>query len=393
MQFQTWIARLPWDLPLAAAGLFGLGLAGIARAAELAGGGRYYFAQQVMWIALASATMTLVTLPSYRVLARWSYGLFAVVIGLLVAVYFFPAVHGAHRWVRFAGLGFQPSEFAKLAYVLALARWLMHRENYRRLRGLILPLVLTLVPLLLVLREPDLGTALVFLPLLFVLLFAAGAQRRDLAALGCCGLALLPLVWSQMSLEQRSRVTSLVEQSAPGEKPTADGYQLHQAKQLLALGGVWGSVCTGAAPDDRAVYHLPESHTDFIFSVVGERFGWGGMLGMFLLYGIIVWRACRIAGQTREPFGRLVAVGIGALFAVQVLVNTGMTVGLLPVTGLSLPLVSYGGSGLLAHALALGLLWNVALRPGYEVTPEPFRFRAESKARDHRARLYETGIR
>ena len=132
------------------------------------------------------------------------------------------------------------------------------------------------------------------------------------------------------------------------------------------------------APEDRAVYHLPESHTDFIFSVIGERFGWGGLLSVFALQGIIVYRAWRIAQQTREPFGRLVAVGVGALFAVQVLVNTGMTVGLLPVTGLSLPLVSYGGSSLLASGVALGLLLNVGMRPGYEVARDPFRFAADA---------------
>ncbi|HEX4148816.1 MAG TPA: FtsW/RodA/SpoVE family cell cycle protein [Pirellulales bacterium] len=381
MQLQTWISRLPWDLPLAAAGLLGLGLCGIARAAELSGSTHPYFRQQVIWIVLAGALMLACTLPSYHLLARWSYVLFAAAVGLLVAVYFFPAIHGAHRWIRLGSIGLQPSEFAKTAMVLALARWLMHRENYRRFRGLVLPLLLTLLPLVLVLREPDLGTALVFLPLFFVLLFAAGAQRRDLAALCACGLAVVPLLWSQMSLEQRSRVSSLFEQTAPGEKPSADGYQLHQAKQLLALGGVWGSIGSDDGPEDRAVYHLPESHTDFIFSVIGERFGWCGLLSVFVLHGMIVFRAGRIAQQAREPFGRLVAVGVGALFAVQVLINTGMTVGLLPVTGLSLPLVSYGGSGLLAHALALGLLWNVALRPGYEVTREPFRFAAPSDVR------------
>lgn len=377
MHTKAWFSRLPWDLPLATAGLLAIGLTGIARAAELAGTGSRYVAQQSIWAIAGCISIALVTLISYRALARWSYALFAAALALLVAVYLFPAVHGAHRWIRLGPVGFQPSELAKLAFVLALARWLVYDDNYRRLRGLLLPLVITLAPVLLVLREPDLGTALVFLPLLFVLLFAAGARRRDLAAIGCCGIALLPLVWSQMSLEQRSRVTSLFAQTAPGEKPTADGYQLHQAKQLLALGGVAGSLIGGTTIDDRAVYHLPEAHTDFVFSVIGERLGWSGMLITLGLYAVIVWRACRIAAATTEPFGRLLATGVGALFGVQVLINTGMTVGLLPVTGLSLPLVSYGGSGLLTHALAIGLLANVGMRPGYEVSPEPFRFRSD----------------
>jgi cell division protein FtsW (lipid II flippase) len=125
--------------------------------------------------------------------------------------------------------------------------------------------------------------------------------------------------------------------------------------------------------DDSAVYRLPEARTDFIFCVLGERLGLVG-LGLVLgLYGLLVWRAAAVAAATREPFGRLLAAGVAALLAVEVLINTGMTVGLLPVTGLPLPLVSYGGSGLVAHALALGLVMNVSLRPGYEVTAEPFR--------------------
>ena len=119
---------------------------------------------------------------------------------------------------------------------------------------------------------------------------------------------------------------------------------------------------------------MPEARTDFIFCIVGERFGLLGLAAILTLYGLLVWRASVVAATTREPFGRLVAAGVAALLAVQVLVNAGMTVGLLPVTGLPLPMVSYGGSGLLTHALALGLLLNVALRPGYEVTNEPFRY-------------------
>ncbi len=121
-------------------------------------------------------------------------------------------------------------------------------------------------------------------------------------------------------------------------------------------------------------FHLPEDHTDFIFCVLCERLGLPGLALVLLLYGLIVWQASVVAIQTREPFGRLLAAGVAALLAVQVLINTGVTVGLLPVTGLPLPLVSYGGSGLLAHCLALGLVLNVALRPGYEVSNEPFRY-------------------
>ena len=175
-----------------------------------------------------------------------------------------------------------------------------------------------------------------------------------------------------MSREQRSRVTTLFHQNLPGEKPTDDGYHLHQAKQLLALGGIWGSLAAGEPVDDAAVYHLPEDHTDFIFILLCERLGWLGAVAVVGLVALLCWRCFIIAQHTHEPFGRLVVIGIAGLFATEMLINTGMTVGLLPVTGLSLPLVSYGGSGLLAHSLGLGVVVNVSLRQGYELAGEPF---------------------
>jgi rod shape determining protein RodA len=319
--------------------------------------------------------MLTATLTSYRRLCYWSYPIFGLSISLLVAVYFFRPVNGAHRWVRWGHIGLQPSELAKLAFVLMLGRYLMDRENYRRLRGLFTPLLLATLPVLLVLKEPDLGTASVFLPVMFIMLLVAGARRGDLLRLFIAGVVLLPLFWMQMSRYQKSRVEVLMTPPAPGQKPSADAYQLYQARTMMALGGRWGSLVSGPPTDDVGVYHLPEDHTDFIFCVLAERFGLPGLGLVFALYGVIVWRTARVASETREPFGRLVAAGVAALLGAQVLINTGVTVGLLPVTGLALPLVSYGGSGLLVHCLALGLVLNIAMRPGYEVTNEPFRYR------------------
>jgi len=367
----------PWLIVVAAALLVLAGWLGIARCEGLTGGGGRFLRLQMVWSVLAVVAMVAASVPNYRILCRWSYVVFALGLGLLVAVYFTAPVNGARRWIRFGPVGFQPSEFAKIAFVLALARYLMYRENYRSLVGLLLPLGLTLVPVLLILREPDLGTAAVFLPVMFVMLFAAGARRIDLAGLVLAGLLVLPLLWTQMSLEQKSRVTALFEQAGPGEKAGGDAYHLRQAKQMLALGGVWGSAIAGQAVDDPAAYHLPEARSDFIFCILGERFGLVGIAVVLGLFALLVWRGLAIAGATREPFGRLVAVGLATLVAVQVLINTGMTVGLVPITGLSLPLVSYGGSGLVAQGLLLGLLVNVALRPGYEVAKEPFRYVVE----------------
>ncbi|MBX7165481.1 MAG: FtsW/RodA/SpoVE family cell cycle protein [Pirellulales bacterium] len=367
-------SRWPVGLMLPAIALFAGGLAAITRAEMLAAGEIRLASRQAVAGTLAALLTGFVVWPSYRRLWRFAYLGLAGVVVALVAVYFLPPVAGVHRWIRVGPIGVQPSEFAKVVYVVALARWLTYRENFRRLPGLVAPLLLTLVPVLLVLKEPDLGTAMVFPPLLFAMLFAAGARRRHLACISLVAVLLAPLLWSQMSREQRSRVTALFEQNAPEQRPADDGYQLHQAKQVAALGGAWGSWLSGTTVDDPGAYHLPAAATDFIFSMWGERFGLAGQTALIALFALIVAGCLRVATSTQEPFGRLLAVGVAALFAAQVLINTGMTVGLLPVTGLSLPLVSYGGSGLLAHALALGLVLNVGLRADFEVTGEPFRF-------------------
>lgn len=374
MKPTLWIWRFPWSIVILAVMLMIAGWVGIARCEELTGGSGRYFRQQVVWSVLAVAAMFLVSLPSYRVLCRWSPAVFVVALVLLVLVYFFPPINGARRWIRLGPLGLQPSEFAKVAFVLVLARYLMYRDNYRRFLGLLLPLGITMVPVLLILREPDLGTAMVFFPVFFVMLFAAGARRIDLAKLALVGLAALPFLWTQMSLEQQSRVAALFEPSGPGDKVSAEVYHLRQAKQMIALGNVWGSLLKGQTVEDSTVYHLPEARSDFILCVLGERLGLPGLAAILALYALLAWRGLAIAAATREPFGRLVAVGLVSLLAVQVLINTGMAIGLLPITGIPLPLLSYGGSGLLAHGCSLGLLANIGLRPGYELAGEPFRY-------------------
>lgn len=362
-----------------------LGWLGISRYADLTGGGGRFLRQQVVWSLFATAVMVAVAIPNYRLLSRKSYVLFVAAVLLLVLVYFFPPINGARRWIRLGPLGFQPSELAKLAFVLALAKYLTDREPSRRPVGVLLPLGLALAPLLLILREPDLGTAMLFIPVLFWMLFVAGTRRRDLAWLALLAALSVPLVWSQMSREQRSRVTAMFKQAGPGDPAGADTYQLRQAKQMMALGGAWGSLWTDPGVEDPAVYHLPEARSDFIFCVLVERLGMAGGAVALGLYGLLVWRGLAIATSTREPFGRLLAAGLTGMLAVQVVVNTAMTVGLLPVVGLSLPLVSYGGSGLMTQGVLLGLILNVSLRPGYEVAGEPFRYVAQPPSAVRRA--------
>jgi cell division protein FtsW (lipid II flippase) len=400
--------HLPLGLLLPTLSLMALGLVVIHRADQLAAD--QLFCRQLGWIALALPAMLAFAWTPRSLVRDWSFAALAAGCGLLAVVYFFPPINGAHRWIRIGGVGLQPSEFCKIAWVAAIARLLAsgsspagapsfaprrgdtsraaevlasgsspagppsfapRREDTSRAASLLLPLAFTGVPALLILREPDLGTALAFLPVLWVMLAFADVPCRRLAALTLAAAAAVPLLWIQMSLEQRSRVTALFEAAAPDDRPTADGYQLHQSKLMFAQGGTWGSLAAGEPDVEAAAYHLPAAHTDFIFSVIGERFGLAGTLLCLLLFAIVIARGIAIAAQTHDRFAQLLALGITSLLAVEVLINTGMTVGLLPITGLSLPFVSYGGSGLLAHAIALGLLCgctNPARRRGTEAT-------------------------
>src|SRR5262249_52701013 len=235
-----WLRRLPWSIIGCAAALMFLGLTGIARGDELAHAGEF-FSKQIVWILLAVPAMVLATLLPYRVTRHSSYAWLGFSVLLLGIVYFCPAKWGSRRWIPLGFMNFQPSELAKLAYILAISRYLMYRENYRRLSGLVIPFALTLVPMGLILKEPDLGTSLLFLPVLLAMLFTAGAKLQHLALIGFVGSAFAPLFWVAMSAEQKSRITALFLQHDGGPAPGGDGYHLHQSKQVLALGGLLGS--------------------------------------------------------------------------------------------------------------------------------------------------------
>jgi cell division protein FtsW (lipid II flippase) len=350
-----------------------IGLAAIARGDELDGGGQLW-GRQLEWILLAACALFAATVPHYRLLRHVCYPVFFGCLLLLAAVFLTQSRNGAQRWIPLGPIAFQPSELTKLAFIVALAAYLVHQRSYREMKGLLVPFAIALVPMGLILREPDLGTSLIFLPVLFAMLFAAGARVKHLVFVVLLAIPLLPLMWVGMSAEQKSRIVTLFVQHDGGPAPTGDGYHLHQSKQVLALGGVRGSQFSGPMIDDPQAYHLPASRTDFVYCLVGERLGLMGGIATLLIYLALFAGGLRIAARTREPFGRLLAVGVVTLIAAQTVINTGMTVGLMPVTGITLPLISHGGSSLVTTAVALGLLLNVGLRPGYEVAGEPFQF-------------------
>ena len=339
------------------------------------------FNRQVIWILIGTVAFIAVNLVHYRFLGQISYVLFAISLILLAIVlagkYLFdtdqiPMINGAHRWIKFGPMQMQPSELAKLSFILALAWYLRLRSNYRRFTGLIGPFILTLLPIALILKEPDLGTVLLFLPILFTLLFIAGARIRHLSIIILLGMVMAYPFYTMMPNYQKKRIQVLLKQNTDNPNWLRnEGYQLDQSKNYIALGGLTGQ---GWGAEGLLRYDLPHGHNDFIFALIGHQWGLLGASFILLLYILLIVGGIEIAAKQPEPFGRLIAVGVCTLFATQMFINIGMTMGLMPITGMTLPFVSYGGSSLVSSFLALGLLINVARHRPHKSYHQPFEF-------------------
>jgi cell division protein FtsW (lipid II flippase) len=264
---RVYLSRCPWGIPVSAGLLFALGLCGLSRGDELYSG--TYHARQLVWAALALPVMLAAGWIPYRFWRPWSVGIFAVSLVLLGVVYLLPPKFGAHRWIPFGAFHLQPSELAKLAFILMLAQQLMSDRSHRRLAGLARPVALAVLPVVLILKEPDLGTALLFIPVLLAMLAAAGARGRHLLLVTAAGIALAPALWGLMSSEQRSRITAVFRQQDGGEVPRGDEFHLHQSKQMIAFGGLFGSALAGMPVSDPLAYHLPASRTELILLLIG----------------------------------------------------------------------------------------------------------------------------
>jgi len=369
------LRRFDWVLLACYLALCGVGLLFIWSAgARLEAGGIVYDARflvrQMRWFLVSVLAMLGVLFFDYEACRRHAVLLYGAGLFLLAAVLAVgPEIKGAQRWLVIRGYYVQPSEFVKIAVVLALARHLMYRRDRRRFAGLFVPLALVFVPMGLILAEPDLGTACVLLPALFAMLYAWGARGRHLGLLAGAGVAAAPLLWFLvMSDAQKRRVLSFL---APEADARGGGFQIIQSIIAIGSGGLTGK---GIPRGSQHLLRLvPEEHTDFIFAVIAEELGLVGGLMILVLFFILFSRCVEIAAATREPFGRLVVVGGAAILAFQVLVNIGMTMRLCPVTGLTLPFISYGGSSLVSSSLIIALILNVGMRRKQVVAPDDFR--------------------
>lgn len=315
--------------------------------------------RQLVWILVGLVLLCLVLHIDYQRVTTIFYLLYAANIVFLVLVLFLgKAKGGAHRWITIGAFNFQPSELVKITLVLALSSYIWRRRHeVAKISFLLRVFALALPAFFLILVEPDLGTALLLIPVILAMLFIAGAKLTHLFGITIVGIGSFPIFWHFLRDYQKQRLLVFIN---PNIDPLGSGYTIIQSKIALGSGGLIGKGWLSGTQNQ--LNFLPERHTDFIFSVVGEEWGFLGALFLIFLYFLIVYRGTKIMEASASMHGRVIAAGFITLFALQVIINIGMTIGFLPVVGLTLPLISYGGSSLITTLMALGFLLNVGMK-------------------------------
>ena len=315
--------------------------------------------RQLAWFGIGLLGLLVLASLDYRRLVRIAPILYLLGLAGVAAVFVVGrTVSGARRWVALGPFTVQPSEVFKLCFILALVWVLTSRWAQPIGRGtIVVTIALAAVPAVLIVKQPDLGTAFLLFPVLVALLVGAGMRLRLLGGLALAGMSTLPLAWLAMKDYQRERIFVFLD---PVRDPQGSAYNVIQAKIAIGSGQLLGKGVAGATQSRLAF--LPERHTDFIFAVFAETWGFVGCLVLLTCYVLVLLRGFDIAASAREPVGRLVALGATTLLATQILVNVGMVTGLLPVVGIPLPLMSYGGSSMVVSLMTLGLLLSVRMR-------------------------------
>ena len=320
-----------------------------------------YYMKQMMFFGLGAVACAMIACIDHRSIVSFAPLLYAGSIGLLVAVLIVGAeVKGGQRWLSIGPLGGQPSEPAKLALILMLT-WYFTAigPKIRKLRYVLLTFVIAAVPGLLILREPNLGTAATLGPVVFAMLYVAGCKRWHLIAILLAGLAAAPVAWTQLKDYQQTRVMTFIN---PASDPQGSGYHTIQSMITVGSGGLTGKGYMEGT--QTYLSYLPEHHTDFIFSLLAEEWGFVGACGVIVIFALFLTRALSYAHNSIDLSGSLLVTGIVSLLAFHVFVNIAITLGMMPVTGIPLPFLSYGGSFYLTTMMSVGVLFSVNSRRG-----------------------------
>lgn len=322
---------------------------------------RPFFQRQILWAMLGFTACSAAMIYDYRRLIRYVWGLYAMSIALLILVFFFGIrVHGSYRWLDILGVRLQPSELAKIATILTMACYLGRPDlDMAKPRYILTALFIVGLPFGLIAMQPDLGTAMVLVPVAVAMLVLAGVPWRYLAILAVIALMLLPVAWVGLDEYQRNRILVFWE---PGRDPLGAGWNKIQSEIAVGSGGMSGKGFLRGTQNILGFLPRTVAPTDFIFSVVAEETGFIGSSGLIALYGVFLARASSIALVARDRVGQLLAAGMAAMLFTHVFINIAMTMGLMPITGLPLPLLSYGGSFMIGTMLAIGLIQSVYLR-------------------------------
>jgi rod shape determining protein RodA len=370
MLTRKWFDSLPWGMVSVVFAIAFIGLAAVYSATYTSKGPSSLYYKQLVWVSAGIIMMFLALIPDYHTIGRYAYILYAISLILLLLVMVMGRTGmGAQRWLAIGPFAFQPSEFAKLSLTLALARYFAEdpkRGGYE-LRDLAIPGVMVLVPLMLVLKQPDLGTALMLLLTSSVLVLLAGIHLRSIAVVLVTAMVIASLVflvppvrhkiWGSLKPYQQNRIKAFID---PSSDPRGSGYHANQSKIAVGSGQITGKGYRKGTQSQMAF--LPERHTDFIFAVIAEETGLIGTSFLLLLYLVLLLIGVDTAKNAKDRLGILMAGGLVSMIMLYVCINVGMSVGIVPVVGVPLPLVSYGGTSIITTFLALGLLLNIQIR-------------------------------
>lgn len=316
----------------------------------------YYLKRQLAWVVIGMIAMMFTMSFDYHKLKKYTITMMIGCIPLLIAVFFFPGVNGAQRWIQFGPFSFQPSDLAKYVVVLFLAMSLeMKGDGVKNFYTGILPyLAVSGVYAALVLKEKNLSIASVIMIVTFIVLFAAGGKIKHLFGVVAPAMAAAAVAFTVLEPYRMRRMLNFTN---PWKDPTGDGYQLIQSFYALGAGGVTG---LGLGQSRQKTLYMPEPHNDFIFAIIGEELGLIGCVFIIALFVMFIWMGIKVAMKARDTYGSLLAVGITSVIAVQSLINIAVVTGSMPVTGVPLPFISYGGTSLVINMTAMGILLNIS---------------------------------